>query len=183
MIILALLFLSVGCGESSSSTTTDYEDRQHKLDSIAHAFAARFGADTTFAETGYSSYTAQIQSQLRQLQGDPILIQGFVEDILLHGKDYTFVIEPTSLLVGDISYRIACGKRTVHRRIGNGQDSLRSSLGQYDELAVVAHLDTLTKGYAYRMSESMVESTDNPHIERNSVLRIRGRCVDLRPLP
>jgi hypothetical protein len=154
--------------QNKTSETPNAEMRTHEL-------AQRYGAITGWENK--IVYTIHAQEIL--LNDSPVLFQGYLDDIFNRdGKTYVRFMSSHSSTV-DYVLELECDRLIVDKFINGSTDENDSSIKYFDEFAVIAKINEVSKP-AFSL-EGTAYAEDNIEIEIDSSTNfiVAGTCLDI----
>jgi len=153
---------------------TTKQEKVSKSDVIAKELGDRYQATTGWEEN--LNYTLQAQERL--ITGKPTLFRGYVDDIFKRdGKNF---IRFSSLFLSSVDYllELECGQQIVDKIFAQKPND-KSFLKFFDEYAIVANIQEITKPVFALEGSALSEDDVEIDIESSNLFTAKGNCVDI----
>ena len=153
---------------------TTKQEKVSKSDVIVKELGDRYQATTGWEEN--LNYTLQAQERL--ITGKPTLFRGYVDDIFKRdGKNF---IRFSSLFLSSVDYllELECGQQIVDKIFAQKPND-KSFLKFFDEYAIVANIQEITKPVFALEGSALSEDDVEIDIESSNLFTAKGNCVDI----
>ncbi len=161
--------------DSSYSPTQEEQKEVSSTELRANELAQQYGAITGWE----NDLVYTIQAQERLVSDKPVLFQGYLDDVFnRNGKTYIRFMSSYSSPV-DYVLELQCDRSIVDKFIKQPADEDRSFLKYFDEFAVVANIDEVSKPAFALTGTAYAEDDVEIEVDSSNLFTATGTCVDI----
>lgn len=163
---------------NNDSSYSQKQEEQKEVSSTevrANNLAQQYGAITGWE----NDLVYTIQAQERLVSDKPVLFEGYLDDIFNRdGKTYIRFMSSYSSPV-DYVLELQCDRSIVDKFIEQPTDEDRSFLKYFDEFAVVANIDEVSKPTFALEGTAYAEDDVEIEVDSSNLFTATGTCVDI----